>query len=177
MAVLTVLISLLALARQGSAALDGSRYLWYNSPATAFESALPLGNGRLGAMIYGGGQEIIGLNENSIWAGPFQDRTPYNATQARPEVLKLMQKGNLTLAGQLTLANMTDITASPRSYSYFGNVVIDFGHEEQSMSNYVRWLDTAQGNSGLSYTFNKVKYEYVKHSFTSSYLNRKKSSR
>ena len=45
--------------------------LWYNKPATYWEEALPVGNGRLGAMVYGGvSKEIIQMNEDTLWAGP-----------------------------------------------------------------------------------------------------------
>ena len=49
--------------------------LWYNQPAKDWNEALPVGNGRLGAMVYGRpGHEIIQLNEESVWSGYRQDR-------------------------------------------------------------------------------------------------------
>ncbi|OJJ99034.1 glycoside hydrolase family 95 protein [Aspergillus aculeatus ATCC 16872] len=128
-----------------SAALDGSRYMWFTQPGRwpTFEEGMPIGNGRIGATIYGGGAEVVGINENSIWTGPFQDRTPLNATETEP----LMIPNN----------------NSPRAYSYFGNVNLDFGHPDEDMSDYVRWLYTKEGIAGVSYSMNGVNYtrEYV----------------
>ncbi|MBC8329917.1 MAG: glycoside hydrolase family 95 protein [Planctomycetes bacterium] len=67
----------LALLPQGRVAFqdqDGSTMLWYRQPASVWTEALPVGNGRLGAMVYGGvEEEILQLNEDSVWAGaPFE---------------------------------------------------------------------------------------------------------
>ncbi|RAH64746.1 glycoside hydrolase family 95 protein [Aspergillus aculeatinus CBS 121060] len=148
-----------------SAALDGSRYMWFTQPGRwpTFEEGMPIGNGRIGATIYGGGAEVVGINENSIWTGPFQDRTPLNATEIEPVVRELLLNGNITEGNVLTMAQMIPTNNSPRAYSYFGNVNLDFGHPDVDMSNYLRWLDTKEGIAGVSYSINGVNYtrEYV----------------
>ncbi|KAK5996405.1 Alpha-L-fucosidase 2 [Cladobotryum mycophilum] len=146
-----------------SAALDGSRFLWYTQPATDWESGtLPIGNSRLGATIFGSSTEVVTINEDSIWSGPLVNRIPANGLTALPKVRQLLQAGSISQAGDMTLRDMTPAIAWEEGFSYFANLNIDFGHGG-SLSNYQRWLDTRQGNSGVSYTYNGVNFtrEYI----------------
>jgi len=92
------LAAALAMAPSAMAALDGSRYLWYNSPASRFEESLPIGNGRMGATIYGGGVDQVGLNEDSIWSGPYQYRPVPDGPEARPIANAMLLAGNISEA-------------------------------------------------------------------------------
>ncbi|KAK2757525.1 hypothetical protein FQN54_004494 [Arachnomyces sp. PD_36] len=146
----------------GLAALDGSRFLWYNAPATDWETgALPIGNGRLGATTYGGGNEVITVNEDTIWSGPLQDRTPPNGLGALQTVRDLLVGGSITEGGDLVLSDMHSDSTTEREFSYFGNIDLEFGHDYPE--DYVRWLDTRQGNSGVSYIYDGVNFtrEYI----------------
>src|SRR5690606_10426641 len=68
--------------------------LWYPRPATRWVEALPLGNGRLGAMVWGGGRsERLQLNEDTLYAGQPYDPVPPGALQALPEVRRLLFAG------------------------------------------------------------------------------------
>ncbi|KAI0399200.1 glycosyl hydrolase family 65, N-terminal domain-containing protein [Xylaria palmicola] len=159
------ILALSPLFAAGMAALDGSRYLWYNQSAVEWEKgSLPIGNGRMGATIYGSLLEVVTLNEDTIWSGPFQDRTPVNGLAALPKVRELLLAGNITGGGDLALADMNPPSElkSQRSFSYFGNLNLDFGHSGGA-DNYVRWLDTKAGNSGVSYSCNGINYirEYI----------------
>ena len=139
-------------------ALDGSRFLWYEQPATDWETgALPIGCGRLGASIFGGGDEVITITEDTIWSGPLQNRIPENGLQALPDVREKLLAGDITGGGQLTLQEMSPAQAFEREFSYFGNLDLAFGHTGE-LENYSRWLDTRQGNSGVSYTYNGVDF-------------------
>src|SRR5258708_25710034 len=70
--------------------------LWYRQPATNWTSALPVGNGRLGAMIFGGVErEHLQLNEDTLWAGGPYDADNTNAFAALPEVRRLIFAGQL----------------------------------------------------------------------------------
>jgi hypothetical protein len=156
------LSTLLGLAATSLAALDGSRYLWYDTPAIEWErGVMPIGNGRLGASIYGSLDEVITINENSIWDGPLQNRTPTGALTALPKVRQLLLNGKYTEASDLVLAQMNQPSElkAERQYSYFGNLNLAFGHNLNGAKNYTRWLDTRQGNSGVEYTFNGVNYK------------------
>ncbi|KAF4498956.1 Alpha-L-fucosidase 2 [Fusarium agapanthi] len=107
----------------------GSWHLWYNSPGTDFRSSLPIGNGRLGALVQGSISEKIIINENSVWSGPFQDRTNPGSLEGFPKARKLLTENNYTGAA---------------------------GTGE--ISNYESWLDTLSGNTGVSYDVNGVTY-------------------
>ncbi|KAK6209047.1 hypothetical protein LQW54_006647 [Pestalotiopsis sp. IQ-011] len=147
------------------AALDGSRYLWYTQPGRypIFEDGLPIGNGRIGAVIYGGASEVIGINENSIWTGPFQDRIADDPQAAEKVVREMLVAGNLSDAHNYTMQAMIPTNNSPRSFSYVGNIQIDFGHASDDVTDYIRWLGTKEGTTGVSYTYLGANYsrEYV----------------
>lgn len=145
--------------------LDASRFLWFNQPAREhfFEDAMPIGNGRVGATVYGGGSEVIGINENSIWTGPFQDRIAEDPQAALAVTRETLLAGNLSEARQYSMANLIPKESSPRAFSYFGNININFEHEDSTMADYVRWLDTKEGTTGISYTYGGVNYSSVGH--------------
>jgi hypothetical protein len=68
--------------------------LWYRQPAQKWTEALPVGNGRLGAMVFGGvAQERLQLNENSVWSGAPQDADNPEALAALPEIRRLLWEG------------------------------------------------------------------------------------
>ncbi|MGE9269911.1 MAG: glycoside hydrolase family 95 protein, partial [Verrucomicrobiales bacterium] len=100
--------------------------LWYLKPATYWEEALPVGNGRLGAMVYGGlGREMIQLNEESIWAGPPVPEIRGDATKTIAKVRKLLFEGKYVEAQKLQQSIMP-ARISPRSYQTMGELLLDF---------------------------------------------------
>ncbi|KAK6200777.1 Short-chain dehydrogenase/reductase aba4 [Pestalotiopsis sp. IQ-011] len=137
---------------------DGSRHLWYDEPGTSFSEGLAIGNGRIGALVYGSAAENITLNENSVWSGLFQDRINNKSLEAFPQARQLLVDGNLTDAANLVLEDMAGIPTTNRAYSVTNNLVLDFGHSEDDWENYERWLDTLDGNVGVSYDYNNVTY-------------------
>ena len=67
--------------------------LWYDRPAANWNEALPLGNGRLGAMVFGGTVvERVALNEDSLWYGGFRDRVNPDAKDALPKIRQLLRE-------------------------------------------------------------------------------------
>ncbi|MCC6232903.1 MAG: glycoside hydrolase family 95 protein [Verrucomicrobiales bacterium] len=85
-----------------------ARAIWFDQPATHFTRSLPLGNGRLGAMVFGGlDQERIVLNESSMWSGSRQDADRPEAHRALPEIRRLLQEGKNVEAEQLVNDNFT----------------------------------------------------------------------
>lgn len=128
-----------------------SSELWYRSPAMEWTDALPLGNGRLGAMVHGGvGREELQLNEATLWSGgPYQPVNP----DARPN---LKQVRDLVLAGRYSegqaLANKA-LLAKPHvqmSYQSAGSLFLDFPHEAVPGS-YRRTLDLETAIATTSY--------------------------
>jgi alpha-L-fucosidase 2 len=102
-----LLASLFALTQRAGAA-DSSTTLWFDKPATRFQQSLPLGNGRIGAMIFGGvAEERIVLNESSVWSGSREDADRPDAHQVLPEIRRLLLEGNNVEAERLVNANFT----------------------------------------------------------------------
>ena len=102
---------------------------------------------------------MLGINENSIWTGPFQDRIAATALAAGPVVREMLLAGNLSEGREYAYEHMISNVTSPRAFSYFGNIEVDFGHTGGTeMTDYVRWLDTREGTAGVQYVFEGVTY-------------------
>ncbi len=82
--------------------------IWFDAPAKNFTESSPLGNGRLGAMMFGGvDEERIVLNENSVWSGSPQDADRTDAYKSLPEIRRLLLEGKNVEAEALVNANFT----------------------------------------------------------------------
>ena len=131
--------------------------LWYDRPAKVWEEALPLGNSRLGAMVYGIPQrEELQLNEETIWGGsPYRNDNP-KAVQALPEARKLIFAGKNTEADKLI--NETFFTrAHGMPFQTAGSIILNFpGHE--NYQNFYRELDLGRAVSTTRYTVDGVEY-------------------
>jgi alpha-L-fucosidase 2 len=133
--------------------------LWYNQPAgMVWENALPIGNGRLGAMVYGNvAQETIQLNEHTVWSGgPNRNDNPA-ALASLPEIRKLIFEGKQKEAEKL--ANQTIITKTSHGQMFqpVGSLHLSFeGHE--TFSNYYRELDIERALTRTSYDVGGVTY-------------------
>lgn len=128
-----------------------SSELWYREPAIEWTDALPLGNGRLGAMVHGGvGREELQLNEATLWSGgPYQPINP-DALPNLQEVRTLVLTGQY--ADAQALANKT-LMAKPHlqmSYQSAGSLFLDFQHEAVPGS-YRRRLDLETAVARTSY--------------------------
>ena len=87
-------------------------HLRYDAPAEAWHEAMPLGNGRLGAMAYGhAGIERIQLNDDSLWYGAFHDRNNASLREKLPEIQKLVLAGDIRHAEELILQYMAGTPA------------------------------------------------------------------
>ena len=93
--------------------MDGNSCIWFSAPASSWNEALPLGNGRLGAMVYGGSpkggilQEQIQLNEDSLWSGGYLDRNNPDCYENLGEIRRLLHEGEIEKAQQLAVYAMT----------------------------------------------------------------------
>jgi alpha-L-fucosidase 2 len=137
----------------------GALKLWYNKPAgKIWTDALPVGNGRLGAMVYGNPeQEVIRLNESTVWAGgPNRNDNP-DALAALPAIRKLIFEGKHAAAAKLAEANIQSKTTNGMMYQPVGNLNLVFpGHE--SFTSYYRELDLEQALTTSAYTVDGVRY-------------------
>ena len=132
--------------------------LWYNQPANRWVEALPVGNGRLGAMIFGDpSKEVIQLNENTVWAGqPNRNDNP-NAKEALPEVRKLIFEGKYKEAQDLVNQKIISKTSHGMAYQTVGNLKLNFpGHD--NYTNYYRELDIEKAVTTSRYKQNGVNF-------------------
>lgn len=102
------------------------RKIWFNKPAGIWEEALPLGNGKLGAMIYGGTiRDQIALNEETMWSGGYSDRNNPDAKEALPKVQKLILEGKISEAENLMQLAFAGCPNDMRVYQTMGDLMID----------------------------------------------------
>ncbi len=123
----------------------GANKLWYPSPASNWNTALPLGNGRLGAMVFGGvPKERLQLNEESLWAGCPVEAWPKDYFKHLQEVRRLLFAGKNVEADAYGLKHLTATPTSFRSYEPLADLWLDFGPSAE-LSGYRRELDLADG--------------------------------
>jgi alpha-L-fucosidase 2 len=103
--------------------------LWYRQPAKVWEEALPLGNGRLGAMVFGNVEaERLQVNEESVWYGGKKDRINPDAKEYLPKVRELIREGHISAAQELMGTVLTGCPCSQNPYQTLGDVKIYFRH-------------------------------------------------
>ena len=137
---------------------EGPWTLWYRRPATQWVEALPVGNGRLGAMVFGGVEkERLQLNEDSVWSGqPRPDADRPDAYKALPEIRRLLAEGKYREAEALTDRHMTNQGggfdgAYDSSYQTLGDLKLDFTLGDQPVEGYRRWLDLDTAVATVAY--------------------------
>ena len=150
----------------------------HNHPAGDFNEAFPIGNGRIGGMIYGGIQkDIIGLNEDSIWSGGLRHRVNPDAVEGLKEVRQLLMEGNIPEAEKIVFQKMQGVNQNSRHYMPLGDLIIDFCMGDETAGNfgkfggdtkeertasascYERILDISEAVCSVSYEFDGVTYK------------------
>ena len=133
--------------------------LWYNQPSgIVWENALPVGNGRLGAMVYGNVEkETIQLNEHTLWSGgPNRNDNP-NSLAALPEIRQLIFDNKQKEAEELANKSIITKKSNGQMFQPLGNLHLTFaGHE--NYTNYYRELDIERAVAKTTYTVNGVTY-------------------
>ena len=134
-----------------SAAPNEKFSLWFRRPAKNWDEALPIGNGRLGAMIFGGIEgERIQLNEDTLWSGSPYDPNNKNALGALPEVRKLIFDGKYTAAAKLINEKMMAVPLKQMAYQTAGDLRLAFPKAE-TISDYRRELNLENATAKISY--------------------------
>jgi alpha-L-fucosidase 2 len=133
--------------------------LWYGQPAEAWPDALPVGNGRLAAMVYGGVRaERINLDESTFWAGePSAENVPSDGPATVTEIRRLLFAGEIAAANELTNA----INGRKLNYGThlpFGTLRLFFNHGDDDATDYRRALDLDRGVASVTYTVKGVVY-------------------
>jgi alpha-L-fucosidase 2 len=132
--------------------------LWYQSPAREWTSALPVGNGRLGAMVFGGvNQEHLQLNEGTLWAGgPYNPVNP-DAQAALPAVRQLIFAGKYGEAANLITAKVMAKPIGQMPYETVGDLFLDFP-AVGAVENYRRDLNLDTAVATTTFAANGVKF-------------------
>jgi len=102
------------------------RKIWFNQPANDWNVALPLGNGKLGAMVFGGTvRDQIALNEETMWSGGHTDRNNPDAKEALPKIQKLLLDGKISEAENFMQIALAGCPNDMRVYQTMGDLFID----------------------------------------------------
>lgn len=141
-----------------SAAAPDDLTLWYTRPAREWVEALPVGNGRLGAMVFGGvAEERLQLNEDTIWAGgPYNPANP-GALEAYPKARELIFAGKQKEAEELISQSGMAIPMGQASYSTLGNLNLTFP-SRTLVTEYRRALDLDTAIATTTYRQDGVQY-------------------
>ena len=127
-------------------------------PPPQWLEALPLGNGRIGAMVFGGvPQEDIQLNEGTVWAGGPHDYDNPEALAALPEIRRLIFAGEFGKANDLANDKFMGRPVGQLPYQTVGHLLLDFAPVE-AVSDYRRELDLETAESRVSYVADGVRY-------------------
>ncbi len=132
--------------------------IWYDEPAAEWLEAQPLGNGRLGAMMFGGTDKTkIQLNEESLWSGQPLDCNPKAALQHLDKIRQLLFQGRNQKAMRLSQNYLLGDPPRVRSHQSLGNLNLRFGGTHE-VSRYRRQLDLKNGVWQMTYHRNGVRF-------------------
>jgi alpha-L-fucosidase 2 len=184
------------LAQEGESQHRTAMILWYRQPAAQWNEALPIGNGRMGAMVFGGvntganngdsqdrkanadiadgkktrpQDEHLQLNEDTVWQGGRQDRLNPKAAEAVPQIRKLLLAGRVGEAEKLAQDGMLSIPPRLPSYSTLGDLYLRSTPQEsmqEPVKNYRRELNLDTAIARVTYSSNDV--HYVREMFASA---------
>jgi alpha-L-fucosidase 2 len=130
---------------------DNKLCLWYRQPAQTWNEALPVGNGRLGAMVYGGmAQEQLALNEDTLWSGRPHDHTNPEALPHLPQVRELIFAGRYAEAQEMCDRYLMGVPPYLQAYQPLGDLWLRFP-DHAPATDYRRELDLEDGVVRVSY--------------------------
>ncbi len=132
--------------------------LWYRQPAKQWVEALPIGNGRLGAMVFGGkNEERIQFNESTLWVGEPHDYSHEGAANHLGAIRKYLFDGKQKEAEQLAMKEFMSVPLRQRSYQPFADLWVDFpGHDRAT--DYRRELNLNEAIARTTYKVGDVSY-------------------
>lgn len=132
--------------------------LWYREPATMWTDALPIGNGRLGAMIFGGVQdERLQFNEDSLWTGGPHEYQHKGAVQYLPQLRQLLFAGKQKEAEDLAMEVFMSVPLHQSEYQPCGDLLLKFP-DEAGATEYRRDLDLDSAIASVRYRIGDVVY-------------------
>jgi alpha-L-fucosidase 2 len=133
--------------------------LWYDHPAEKWEEALPVGNGRLGAMVFGKyGEERIQLNEETYWTGGPYSTVVEGGAKELPKIQELLFEGKPLEAHKLFGRHLMGNPVEQMKYQCLANLHLFF-EDQETVADYKRWLDLETGTVGVEYKANGVTFQ------------------
>jgi len=144
---------------QATAEVTSPLRLWYRQPAAQWVEALPVGSGRLGAMVFGGvATERLQLNENTLWGGGPYDPVNPDAAEALTEIRRLLEAGEYAKATDLADAKFMAKPLSQMSYQTLGDLKLSFPGLTSAPQGYVRDLDLDAATASVRFSHAGVAY-------------------
>ena len=138
--------------------LNTGTVLWYKQPAKVWEEALPVGNGRLGAMVFGNhGEERIQLNEETLWSGGPYSTVVKGGAKVLPEIQRLIFEGKPIEAHKLFGRHLMGSPVEQMKYQSMANLHLFF-EDEAEVTDYKRWLDLETATTHVEYAAHGVQY-------------------
>lgn len=139
--------------------IDPCSLLWYNVPAARWNDALPVGNGRIGAMVFGKTDaERIQLNEDTYWSGGPYSSVVEGGYKDLPQLQQLVFQGEWWKAQKLFGRKFMGYPIEQQKYQPLANLMLFFDHGKE-FTDYYRWLDLKTGITGVQYSANGVIYQ------------------
>lgn len=134
--------------------------LWYTEPAKEWNAALPIGNGNLGGMVFGGTDtEHIQLNEDTIWYNGYRERNNPDALKYLPKIRKLLIEGKLKEAERLSLLAQSGTPETQGHYEPLGDMFIRFENQSDEIKDYRRELDIEKAVVTIEYLSGDISYK------------------
>src|SRR5687768_379925 len=132
--------------------------LWYDEPAAKWTEALPVGNGRLAAMVHGGtAEEHVQFNEETVWTGRPHEYHHEGAVKHLPRIRQLLAEGKQKEAEDLATAEFMSVPLRQKAYQPLGDLRLAFdGHEKAT--DYRRELDLDTGVATVGYSLDGVRF-------------------
>ncbi len=155
-----------------SFALGQQNSIWFDKPASSWDNGLPLGNGRLGMVVFGTTVEKVIFNEDSLWSGWFEkDNDRQGSYEALKKLRKMINDGaSQSDIDKVALEEFCSYYGYGKpdfgSYQSFFNAHVNFGHDFEKISDYKRSLDLENAVAEVSYRYEGVNY---KREYFSSY--------
>lgn len=133
--------------------------IWYRQPAAEWNEALPIGNGRLGGMIFGkAAKEKIQLNEDSVWYGGPKERNNPDALHHLPQIRQWIAEGRIRDAEKLAVMALSGVPEGQRHYMPLADLTLAFAGHEGEVEDYRRELDLSTGIASVTYRTGGVRY-------------------
>src|SRR5215203_2257396 len=138
---------------------DPSTSIWFSTPAAKWDEALPVGNGRLGAMVFGGvEEERLQLNEDTYWSGGPYSTVVKGGYKFLPEIQRLVFAEKYLDAHNLFGRNLMGYPVEQQKYQSLANLHLFFDHGKE-ISGYRRSLDLRDGVTTTTYSVADVRYK------------------